>query len=46
MIQNVVIGNPIVSPSQIFAVDEVDWEQTEREVTLFTEERFLPRILV
>jgi len=45
-IENIVIGNPIVEPSSMFAKDEEDWNSVEKEKTYFTEERFLPRILV
>lgn len=46
MVQNVVIGKPLVSPAQLFADNEKDWDENEKANTLFTEERFLPRILV
>lgn len=45
-IENIVIGNPIVEPSSMFAKDEEDWNRVEKEKTYFTEERFFPRILV
>lgn len=45
-IENIVIGNPIAEPSQMFASDENDWIDVESEKTYYTEERFLPRILV
>lgn len=45
-IENIVIGNPIVEPSSMFGMDENDWNSIEKEKTYFTEERFLPRILV
>ena len=45
-IENIVIRNPIVDPSLMFAKDEDDWNSIEKEKTYFTEERFLPRILV
>lgn len=45
-IENIVIGKPIVDLQQLFAADEDDWDRTEKEKTYFTEERFLPRILV
>ena len=45
-IENIVIGNPIVEPYIMFAADEDDWNKVEREKTYYTEERFLPRILV
>ena len=45
-IENIVIGKPIVEPSTMFASDEDDWKRTEKEKTYYTDERFLPRILV
>ena len=45
-IENIVIGNPIVDPLIMFGKDEDDWNSVEKEKTYFTEERFLPRILV
>ena len=45
-IENIVIGTPIVDPKDMFASDEDDWERMEKEKTYYTEERFLPRILV
>ena len=45
-IENIVISNPIVEPSTMFAANEDDWNNTEKEKTYYTEERFLPRILV
>lgn len=45
-IENIIIGKPIAEPSTMFAYYEDDWERTEKEKTYYTEERFLPRILV
>ena len=45
-IENIVIGNPIVEPSTMFATNEDDWNKIEKEKTYYTDERFLPRILV
>lgn len=45
-IENIVIGKPVVDLQQLFAADEDDWDRTEKEKIYFTEERFLPRILV
>lgn len=45
MIQNVVIGKPIVEPSLLLATDEDDWNKNEKDFTMFTEERFLPEIM-
>ena len=40
-IENIVIGNPIVEPQQMFALDENDWNRIEQEKTYYTNERFL-----
>lgn len=45
-IENIVIGQPIVDPSSIFASDIDNWNKIEKEKTYFTTERYLPRILV
>ena len=45
-IENIVIGNPIVDPKDMFAISDEDWEFLEKEKTYYTNERFLPRILV
>lgn len=45
-IENVVVGKPITEPQQMFAKDENDWNKIEQEKTYYTNERFLPRILV
>ncbi len=45
-VENIVIGNPIIEPSFVFASDEEDWSRIEKEKTYYTDERFLPRILV
>lgn len=45
-IENIVVGSPIVEPSIMLAYDSDDWNHCEEPKTHFTEERFLPRILV
>lgn len=45
-VENIVIGKPVVEPQHLFALDEDDWNRVEKEKTYYTEERFLPRILV
>lgn len=45
MFHNVVIGKPIVEASRLLAIDDKDWEENEKENTLFTETRFLPAIM-
>ena len=44
-IENIVIGKPIVSEASMFALNEEDWEQVEKEKTYWTEERNLAVIL-
>ena len=43
--RNVVIGIPLSEPWELIAVDERDWEENEKEYTLFTETRYLPAVL-
>lgn len=45
-IENIIIGSPVVNPVLMFALDDVDWHNIERDKTYYTNERFLPRILV
>lgn len=45
MIENVVIGKPLVPPEQMFASSKEDWEQVERPKTAFTTSRYLPAIM-
>jgi hypothetical protein len=45
-IENIVIGKPLVESSTMFSLDEADWNRAEKEKTYYTNERFLPRILV
>ena len=45
-VENIVIGKPIVEPFTMFSLNEKDWNRTEKEKTYYTDERFLPRILV
>lgn len=44
-IENVVIDNPMVDPSTIFAYNNTDWEENEKLKTCYTSERYLPKIL-
>lgn len=45
-IENIVIGTPLVNPSELFSNDIIDWETTECNQTYYTDKRYLPRILV
>lgn len=45
-IENIVIWKPIVEPKDIFVSDQEDWDKNEKEKIYFTDERYLPRILV
>ena len=44
-IENIVIGKPIASEGSMFALNEEDWEQVEKEKTYWTEQRNLAVIL-
>ena len=44
MIQNTVIGRPLFDPKYLLSYSDLDWK-VEKEITLFTNERFLPYIL-
>ena len=46
MFQNVVIGKPLSEPWQLISIDKEEFEKFDQRETLFTEERFLPAILV
>lgn len=45
-IENIVIGTPIVEPKYMFSSSDDDWNTVEKGKTYYTNERFLPRILV
>ena len=45
-VENIVIGKPIVEPFTMFSLNEDDWERVGKDKTYYTEERFLPKILV
>lgn len=46
MIQNIVIGNPLVEPWKLISSTKEEFEQYDKRYTLFTNERFLPALLV
>lgn len=45
-IENIVIGESWINESEIFASSPEDWEENEIDKTTWTNERFLPKILV
>ena len=45
-VENIVIGCPIVAIDEIFSKNGHDWINNEMFKTYYTEERFLPKILV
>jgi len=45
MVENIIIGKPLVHPRELLAYDNNDWIYVEAPKTLFTEERNLPRIM-
>lgn len=44
-IENVIVGTPQINPETIFAHNTGDWETNEKHKTLFTQERYLPKIM-
>lgn len=46
MIDNIVVGNILVDPQLLFAKDIDDWNKNVKQLTHFTNERFLPKILL
>lgn len=44
--ENVIIGNLHIEPYHLFALSEDDWNRNEKDKTLFTDEKFIPRIMV
>lgn len=45
-VENIVIGKPLVEEANLFAFSNEDWTENEQYLTYWTNERFLPRILV
>lgn len=45
-IENIVVGFVDAPLSDLFALDVEDWVRNEQDKTFFTEERYLPKILV
>ena len=45
-IENIVIGTPLVSAKELLSANDSDWVNVEFEKTIFTNERYLPKILV
>lgn len=45
-IENIVIGRPLVHESGLLALTPSDWVESEKAKTYYTDERFLPKILV
>ena len=45
-IENIVIGTPLVSAKELLSANDSDWVNIEFEKTIFTNEKYLPNILV
>lgn len=45
-IENIAIGQPLIELAKMFGANEIDQKNNEKDITFFTNERFLPRILV
>ena len=46
MFHNIIIGTPIVEPWQLISESKEEFDQFDKKDTLFTQERFLPSLLV
>lgn len=46
MFQNVVVGKPLLDPWEFISENEEEFEKSDKKETLFTNERYLPAILV
>ena len=45
-IENIVIGTQLVQVKELLSANDSDWVNVEFEKTIFTNERYLPNILV
>lgn len=45
-IENIVVGTPLASAKELLSANDSDWVNVEFEKTIFTNERYLPNILV
>lgn len=45
-LENIVINSPLLSPEYMFASSHEDWINVEQNKTYYTEETFLPKIMV
>lgn len=45
-IENIVINSPLLSPEDMFSSSHEDWINVEQDKTYYTEETFLPKIMV
>ena len=45
-VENIVIGKLLIDEANLFAFSNEDWVENEQYLTYWTNERFLPRILV
>lgn len=46
MIENIVIGTPLANPKHLFSSNDEEWEQYIKDEVYYTDERYLPRLLV
>ena len=45
-IENIVINTPLIPPEEIFASSHENWINNEQDKTFYTNEVFLPKIMV
>lgn len=46
MFHNIIIGKPLVEPWTLISSSQEEFEKFDKRDTLFTEERFLPAVMV
>lgn len=44
-VENIIVGELLVHPKELFAIDENDWKVNESKLTHLTSLRFLPDVL-
>lgn len=44
--ENIIVQDSEVNPIEMLCVNDFDWEYIEKQKTIWTNERYLPRILV
>lgn len=46
MIENVVVGKPLVDPKHFFSANDEEWNKIIKNKVYYTDERFLPKLMI